>query len=101
MRARAKNALPLERHNDFVEIRGQLPRRVINVIDAVAINQRIDRFSALRNILTAWADEKVREATLITRVNHSAVEPSASVSNQILTDATVRPVQALPLRSKV
>lgn len=91
MRTRSKNPLQSASLNDdCVEVRGPISRRVINVIDAIAIHQRTDRISVLRSVLSAWADDRVREADLIRRVNHTA-ESSRETNNRVSRKQQVRP----------
>ena len=99
MRTRAKSALQLQRQNDFVEIRGLVPYWIINVIDAMAIHQRSDRIAVVRSVLGAWAEGKLQEAELISRVNRS--DSSAEEHKQPSKGgATVKPIHALPSASK-
>ncbi len=52
----------------LVELRGNCPRDVVDVIDAVSQSKRISRMEQVNAILARWADEKRREAELIQRV---------------------------------
>lgn len=62
----------------FVELRGEILRDHIDVIDAVVqATPGASRMSVLREIVGAWVDQKCHEASLITRVrgaNGSAPE---------------------------
>ena len=63
-----------ENNGEQFELRGHVARYVIDVVDAVAMHQsagvqrRVSRFEVVRSILEAWADQKMREATLIGRL---------------------------------
>lgn len=50
------------------ELRFKAPRLIVDVIDAVSIAQRKDRTELINEILSAWADDRMREATAIMRV---------------------------------
>lgn len=53
----------------FVELRGDVLREHVDVIDAVVqATPGASRMSVLREILGAWVDQKCHEATLIQRV---------------------------------
>ncbi|MCX8003687.1 MAG: hypothetical protein N2688_01835 [Burkholderiaceae bacterium] len=53
----------------LVELRGEVPREVMDVIDAVVqATPGASRMSIVREILSEWVDRKVHEATLIQRV---------------------------------
>jgi hypothetical protein len=53
----------------LVELRGEIPREVMDVIDAVVqATPGASRMSIVREILGEWVDRKVHEATLIQRV---------------------------------
>jgi hypothetical protein len=51
-----------------VELRGDIPRTIIDVLDAVSAHRRIKRFDLVTEILTAWADDKMAEVTAVARV---------------------------------
>jgi hypothetical protein len=51
----------------FVELRGQAPRTVVNVLDAVSLTQRVQRWELINKILADWADDRMREATAVMR----------------------------------
>lgn len=62
----------------LVELRGEVPRDLIDVIDAVAAAERTNRMSVLRSVLREWADREVHRSTLVLRVrrrNGSRPEP--------------------------
>lgn len=53
----------------FVEIRGELPVEIVEVLDAVAqATPGASRMSLMREILGKWASQKVHESTLVMRV---------------------------------
>lgn len=51
-----------------VEIRGQAPRLIVDVLDAISLTRRITRWELVNSILTEWADDRMREATAVMRV---------------------------------
>lgn len=53
---------------DPVELRGLVPRYVVDVVDAVAIYRGVDRIEVVRLVLKEWADQKLKEAKLIARM---------------------------------
>lgn len=66
----------------LVELRGEVPRELMDVIDAVVqATPGASRMSVVRQILAEWVERKVHEATLIQRVrrgNGSGAEPGRS-----------------------
>lgn len=68
--------------DQFIELRGEVPREFVDVMDAVAqANPGASRMSVLREILADWYDRKVHEHSLIERVrrgNGSASESERS-----------------------
>lgn len=52
-----------------VELRGDIPREVADVLDAVSQARRVPRFELVNSILRDWAEDKLHEATLIVRVS--------------------------------
>lgn len=53
----------------FVELRGEVLREHVDVIDAVVqATPGASRMSVLREIVGAWVDQKCHEASLIERV---------------------------------
>lgn len=52
----------------LIELRGEIPRDLIEVLDAVATAERTNRMAVLRTILREWADREVHRSTLILRV---------------------------------
>lgn len=56
----------------FVELRGDILREHIDVIDAVVhATPGASRMSVLREIVTAWVEHKCHEAMLVERVRHA------------------------------
>ena len=53
---------------DTVELRGDSPRAVINVLDAVSMARGVTRMSLVNEILSEWASNKLHESTLIQRL---------------------------------
>jgi hypothetical protein len=51
-----------------VELRGQMPRLVVDVLDAVSGHRRISRWDLIAEILQEWADDKMCEVTAVCRV---------------------------------
>lgn len=51
-----------------VELRGQAPRTLVDVLDAVSAHRRITRWELIAEILERWADDKMAETTAILRV---------------------------------
>lgn len=62
-----------------IELRGQCPREIIDVIDAWSAAKRINRMEAVNVILRSWAKNKVREHTIFARVTRG---------NPLVTDAS-------------
>ena len=54
-----------------VELRGNCPREVVDVLDAVSQAKRISRMELVNRILCEWKDLKVHESNLIHRVTRS------------------------------
>ncbi len=52
----------------FVELRGEILRDHVDVIDAVATAKGSNRMAVLRAIVADWVDRKTHEAMLIQRV---------------------------------
>lgn len=62
-----------------VELRGMLPRDVVDVLDAVSSAKRMTRFELVSRILASWAQQKNHEAMLVHRVtrgNPPIAEPA-------------------------
>lgn len=54
--------------NDSVEMRFDCPKAVVDIIDAVSLAQRLTRGQAAVRVLSEWAEQRHREASLIARV---------------------------------
>lgn len=52
----------------IVELRGQVPRLVVNVLDAVSLTGRVTRWDLVNTILQEWADLRMREAAAVMRL---------------------------------
>lgn len=52
----------------FVELRGQGPRTLVDVLDAVSTARRLNRWELIVQILEVWAEQQQREAIAILRV---------------------------------
>lgn len=67
----------------FVELRGDFLREHIDVIDAVVqATPGASRMSVLREIVGAWVDQKVHEASLIHRVRRGNGSEAESERNR-------------------
>ncbi len=64
-----------------VELRGDVPRNVADVLDAVSQARRISRMELVNAILSEWADETLHEATLIVRVTRAEGRSPASAGS--------------------
>ena len=53
---------------DTVELRGMVPRDIVDVIDAVAISRKLSRIDVVNEVLLAYVAERVHEATVISRI---------------------------------
>lgn len=65
-----------------VELRGEIPREVVDVLDAVAQARRVSRMEIVSIVLSQWAQERALEATLIQRVtrgNPFAPDPTGAI----------------------
>ena len=51
-----------------VELRGDVERDVVDVLDAVSAARRISRMELVSEILSVWADAKVHESMMVQRV---------------------------------
>ena len=54
---------------DKVELRGQVDKAVMDVLDACSIARGIDRISLVEKVLTYWAARKVSEASVLQRIS--------------------------------
>ena len=64
------------RTDNTVELRGMLPREVIDVIDAVSSAKRMTRIELVHRILADWAGRKHHEAMLVHRVTRGNPPPT-------------------------
>lgn len=55
-------------NDSSVELRGQSPRLIADVLDAISARKRIGRWELVLEILGEWADERVKDAIAIQRV---------------------------------
>jgi hypothetical protein len=65
--------------DNHVELRGMLPRDVVDVLDAVSAAKRMTRIELVARILASWAGAKHHEAMLVHRVtrgNPPAADPA-------------------------
>ena len=53
---------------DKVELRGQVDKAVMDVLDACSIARDMDRISLVEKVLTDWAARKVSEASVLQRI---------------------------------
>ena len=63
--------------NDSAELRTDCPKSVIDILDAVSLSQRLTRGQLVVRVLSEWADQRHREASLIAklvRINPSDAE---------------------------
>lgn len=51
-----------------VELRAQVPRRLVDMLDAVSLARGLNRTELLVEVLDTWHQTRVREATLIHRL---------------------------------
>lgn len=51
-----------------VELRGDIARDVCDVLDAVSKAKRISRMELVAQVLKGWADDKIHESILVTRL---------------------------------
>lgn len=51
-----------------VELRGDVDRDIIDMLDAVSGHMRISRIKLTEKILRRWADDKYHESTVVLRV---------------------------------
>lgn len=60
--------MSIRKHFDPVELRGDIERGIIDVLDAVAMHRQISRVELVEEILKEWTDRKVHECTLVMRI---------------------------------
>ena len=58
----------MARSIDTVELRGQVDKAVMDVLDACSIARGIDRISLDEKVLSDWAARKVSEASVLQRI---------------------------------
>ena len=51
-----------------VELRGQIDKAVVDVVDAYSMAAGIDRTSMVERVLSEWAVQRVREASVVQRI---------------------------------
>jgi len=54
--------------DDTVELRGDIPKNVMAMLDAVSTAKRVSRMSLVRKILNDWAVKTYHEAMIVERV---------------------------------
>jgi hypothetical protein len=54
--------------SDTVELRGDIPKNLMSIIDAVSMGKRVSRMSLVRRILNDWAVKTYHEAMIVERV---------------------------------
>lgn len=52
-----------------VELRGDVDREIVDVLDAVAKAKRRSRMEVVEQALREWADGKLHESTLVVRLS--------------------------------
>lgn len=60
------------------ELRGECPRSIVNVLDAVSMARDVPRNTIVNEVLGEWAAKKLHESMLINRVagsNPTGTEP--------------------------
>lgn len=55
-------------NDDTAELRGDIPKNLMAMLDAVAIAKRISRMALVRKILHDWALKTYHEAMVVERV---------------------------------
>ena len=58
----------MSRSIEKVELRGQVDKAVMDVLDACSIARGIDRISLVEKVLADWAARKVIEASVLQRI---------------------------------
>lgn len=56
--------------SQYVELRGDMPREVADMLDAVSAARRMSRIELANKILAKWAEDKRHEAEVIQRVTN-------------------------------
>lgn len=54
--------------DDVVELRGDVPKNVMAMLDAIAMAKRVSRMALVRKILNDWAVKTYHEAMVVERV---------------------------------
>jgi hypothetical protein len=54
--------------SDTVELRGDIPKNLMAMVDAVSTAKRVSRMSLVRKILNDWAVKTYHEAMIVERV---------------------------------
>ncbi len=60
--------MPAVEREPFVEMRGQAPRPLVDVLDAISAARRMTRWDLVLHILGEWGDQAQREAVSLLRV---------------------------------
>ena len=60
--------------DEAVELRGNCPRGVVDVLDAFSNARRMTRMELVNQILRRWAKERLHEASLVQRVTRGNPE---------------------------
>lgn len=60
--------MPSNEEPATIELRGQCPREIVDVLDAICVARRINRTDLVNRILKVWASDRLHESTLIQRV---------------------------------
>lgn len=66
---------------DTVELRGDCPREIVDVLDAVSMARNKTRTQLVNEILGAWAEKALHEAMLVCRVR--PVNPQRAESSGV------------------
>lgn len=64
-----------------VELRGDCPREMVDVLDAISSARRLTRMQLVNEVLGAWVDQKVHEMNIVARVtrgNPTRTAPSGA-----------------------
>jgi hypothetical protein len=64
----SSSAAHFARGVETVELRGECPRHIVDVLDAVAVARDKTRIQIANEVLGAWAEKVLHEATLVHRV---------------------------------
>lgn len=65
-----------------VELRGMCPREIVDMLDAVSLARKIARTELVVQVLQAWADQTMHEASSVMAVsgrNPSSAETSRQI----------------------